>query len=164
MDKDDGTDDLEQWDDIDSDDGAWPGVLETDETLDDDAVEDPLDVGIAPSDKWSGANRFGTTPEEEREGESLDARLAEEEPDIPLDDGSDDEDKDEDELTRHGYDAEPRAGRLISEDEGLGPDEETDAVAYDAGVDAGGASAEEAAVHLVDDPNDPNGEGDRPLR
>jgi hypothetical protein len=49
----------------------------------------------------------------------------------------------------------------VAEDEGFGEDEEADAVAWDAGVDGGGASAEEAAIHLVDDPN---GDGDGPLR
>jgi hypothetical protein len=151
--------DLDDWEQIEDE-----GSLSTSDTLDDSAVEDALDAGIIPADKWSGANRFGTTPEEEREGESLDARLAEEEPDIALDDGDDDDDDaddDEDELTRRGYEVDPRAGRLFAEDEGLGPDEETDAVAFDAGIDAGAASAEEAAVHLSDDPN---GEGDGPLR
>jgi hypothetical protein len=158
--------DREEYDETDRDLGDWEliedeGSLSTSDTLDDDAVEDALDTGIVAADKWSGANRFGTTPEEEREGESLDARLAEEEPDIALDDGEGDDDNDEDELIRRGFEVDPRAGRLYAEDEGLGPDEETDAVAFDAGVDAGAATAEEAAVHLVDDPN---GEGDGPLR
>jgi len=148
--------DLDDWENIEDE-----GSLSTSDTLDDDAVEDALDTGIVPADRWAGANRFGTTPEEEREGETLDARLAEEEPDVALDYGEGDDDDDEDELTRRGYEVDPRAGRLFAEDEGLGPDEETDAVAFDAGIDAGAATAEEAAVHLVDDPN---GEGDGPLR
>ncbi|GAA1482603.1 DUF5709 domain-containing protein [Gordonia sinesedis] len=44
-----------------------------------------------------------------------------------------------------------RAGRLIAPDEGFGPDTESDAVATDCGIDGAGASAEEAAVHYVDD-------------
>ena len=116
----------DEYDATDRDLGDWEqiedeGSLSTSDTLDDDAVEDALDAGIVPADKWSGANRFGTTPEEEREGESLDARLAEEEPDIALDDGEGDDDDDEDELTRRGYEVDPRAGRLFAEDEGLGP-------------------------------------------
>jgi hypothetical protein len=149
----DGTNGTDEWDDIEDD-----GVLDASDTLDDDAVADPLDVGIAAADRWTGANRFGTTAAEQREGESLDQRLAEEEPDTSLDDEDDD---DEDELTRRGYDAEPRAGRLVAEDEGLGPDDEADSVAYDVGIDSGGASAEEAAMHIVDDPD---GSGDGPLR
>ena len=49
----------------------------------------------------------------------------------------------------HG--ATERAGRLVDEDEGLGPDLEKDLVAEDVGIDGAGASAEEAAVHVIDD-------------
>lgn len=45
----------------------------------------------------------------------------------------------------------PRAGRLLSSDKGVGPDEEKDVVAFDVGIDGAGASAEEAAMHLIDD-------------
>ena len=44
-----------------------------------------------------------------------------------------------------------RAGRLVDEDEGLGPDEEKDLVGEDVGIDGAGASAEEAAVYVVED-------------
>ena len=44
-----------------------------------------------------------------------------------------------------------RAGRLMAEDEGLGEDTEKDLIADDAGIDGAGASAEEAAVHVVDE-------------
>ncbi len=50
-----------------------------------------------------------------------------------------------------GDTADPRAGRLVAEDEGAHPDEEPDLVARDVGIDAGAASAEEAAVHVVDE-------------
>ena len=136
----------DEWDAVEDD-----GVLDAADTLD-DGVADPLDVGYSPADKWSGANRFGTTGAEQRQGESLDDLLAQEEPDV---DPYADEDTDEDELTRRGDDEDPRAGRLIAEDEGLGPDEERDAVAFDIGIDSGAASAEEAAVHITDDPNGP---------
>ena len=69
--------------------------------------------------------------------------------------------QDEDELMRRGYESEPRAGRLIADDEGFGPDQQADLVALDAGIDAAGASAEEAAMHVVEDPDGP---GDGPLR
>jgi len=142
------------WDDVEDD-----GVLDGSDTLDDDPVIDPLDTGVAPSDRWAGANRFGTTPDEALQGESLDSRLAAEEPDLdPYADPP--EDADEDETLRRGYERDARAGRLVSEDAGFGEDEEPDAVAWDAGIDGGGASAEEAAIHVVDDPN---GEGDGPL-
>jgi Family of unknown function (DUF5709) len=153
MSQDDTTDRDEEWNIVEDD-----GVLDASDTLDDDRVADPLDTGVAAADRWSGANRFGTTHAEERAGESLEQRLSEEEPDIDpyADDGND-----EDELTRRGYVEDPRAGRLVADDEGFGEDEEADLVARDAGIDAGAASAEEAAVHLVDEPDDP---GDSPIR
>jgi hypothetical protein len=49
----------------------------------------------------------------------------------------------------------------VADDEGSGEDEQADAVAWDVGVDGGGASAEEAAMHQVDDPDGP---GDGPPR
>lgn len=50
--------------------------------------------------------------------------------------------------------AEPqeRAGRLVEPDEGLESDTEKDMIAYDAGISGAGASAEEAAVHITDEP------------
>jgi Family of unknown function (DUF5709) len=153
MSQDDDTDNVEEWNVVEDE-----GVLDTSDTLDDDRVEDPLDTGIAPADRWTGANRFGTTPAEERQGESLDQLLAEEEPDIdPYAETYDDED----ELTRRGYEEDARAGRLVADDEGIGEDEEADAVARDVGIDAGGASAEEAAIHVVDEPDS---DEDSPLR
>lgn len=152
MDRDD-RDGSEEWDPDEDE-----GVLDASDTLDDDAVADPLDVGIEPPDRWAGANRFGTTAAEQRAGESVEQLLGEEEPDV---DPYTEDPQDEDELIRRGYEEEPRAGRLIADDEGFGADEQADLVARDAGIDAGGASAEEAAVHLVDDPD---GRGDGPLR
>lgn len=134
------------------------GVLDTSDTLDDDRVADPLDTGVAAADRWSGADRFGTVPAEARAGESLEQLLAQEEPDLdPAADAADDED----ELIRRGYEREPRAGRLVADDEGFGEDQQADSVAWDRGIDGGGASAEEAAMHVVDDPDGP---GDGPLR
>jgi protease I len=56
--------------------------LTTSEQLDEDELGvDPLERGVEPPEGWAGVDRFGTTPREEREGETLDQRLAEEEPD-----------------------------------------------------------------------------------
>jgi hypothetical protein len=149
--QDNSSDGIAEWDDIEDD-----GVLDSSDTLEGDLVTDPLDTGVAAADRWSGANRFGTTIAEARVGESLDRRLAQEEPDIdPLADPPDDED----EIVRRGYEREPRAGRLEALDT-LGEDQ-TDILARDVGIDAGGASAEEAAVHIVEDPDGPL---DGPLR
>jgi len=137
-------------------------VRETSESLDDNRVADPLDTGVTPPQHWSAGMRFGTTAEEEEQGESLDQLLAEEEPD-DIDLGPDDElpesEEEEDEdagdedveglLLDDGED--PRAGRLITEDEGAHPVGEPDLVARDAGIDGGAASGEEAAMHVVED-------------
>jgi hypothetical protein len=64
-----------------------PGdTLDQSESLDSEEIggtSDGDDV-VTPPDSWSGANKFGTTEREEHDGESLDQKLAEEEPDVPL--------------------------------------------------------------------------------
>jgi uncharacterized protein DUF5709 len=126
--------------------------------------DDPLDRGVAPPERWSSVIRNADEPE------SLDQLLAEEEPDPALDlddedvpegsasDGEDDdEDDDEDEADEYvdglllDDGPDPRAGRLVAEDEGAHPDDEADLVARDVGIDGGAASAEEAAIHVVED-------------
>jgi hypothetical protein len=63
-------------------DPAEPESLPPSEALDEDELRvDPLEEGVEPPEHWSGANRFGTTPSEIREGEPMAQRLAEEEPD-----------------------------------------------------------------------------------
>ena len=81
--------------------------------------------------------RHFPTEAEDRAGESLDDHLAEEEPEVW--------DNDADDLP-----AEVRAGRLIGTDGGTGPVEDDD-IAIDAGRAGNAASAEEAAVHVIDD-------------
>lgn len=120
--------------------------LQPGDTLDDRGVDDLLDEGYSPPEKWSVLEKFGNTPREEREGESLDDRLAEEVPDPAL---SYDEDDGEDEFGDQI--GNRRAGRLVSPDEGAHGDREKDEVADDVGIDGGAASAEEAAVHVVDE-------------
>jgi hypothetical protein len=110
-------------------------VQDGSDSLDGDPGDDPLDRGVVPPERWSAAMRFGTTAAEQEDGESLDQRLAEEEPDsLALDD-----------------DPDPRAGRLVAKDETADAAEEDDLEAQDAGIDGGAATAEEAAVHVVDD-------------
>lgn len=61
----------------------WANVPPTEEQLDEDELAtDPLEAGMDPPDDWSAADRYATTPREQRAGESLDDRLAEEQPDI----------------------------------------------------------------------------------
>ncbi len=127
------------------------GVLEDAETLEDSATGDPLDTGILPTDRYYGADRFGTTEEEEEEGESLDQLLAEEEPEADpyaKARAEDEEAETQDEYLEETDVPDPRSGRLVAEDEGAHPDAESDLVARDVGIDAGAAGAEEAAVHV----------------
>jgi hypothetical protein len=135
-------------------------VKDASDTLDGNPGDDPLDTGVIPPQRESTALRYGSTAAEEEAGESLDQLLAEEEPDDvpdvdderPEDIAGDDAAADEDVdglLLDDGPD--PRAGRLVAEDEGAHPDAEADLVARDVGIDGGAASAEEAAVHVVDE-------------
>jgi hypothetical protein len=124
------------------------GVLEPSDSLDgDDLTADVLDTGVDAGEGYRGANRFGTTAEEERQGESLDQLLAEEEPEPAVDDEWTDEDSPRDD----DHTSDPRSGRLVAPDEGAHGDEESDAVASDVGIDGGAAGAEEAAVHLLEE-------------
>jgi hypothetical protein len=135
-------------------------VQDSTDTLDGAPGDDPLDRGVVPPERWSGDIRRG---DQGGGGESLDELLAEEEPDPALafddDEPEDVEDFDEDDdagdedvdglLLDDGPD--PRAGRLVAEDEGAHPDEEEDLVASDVGIDGGAATAEEAAMHVVEE-------------
>jgi Family of unknown function (DUF5709) len=134
-----------------------PAGLDASDTLDGDPGDDPLDQGIAPPDRWSAGERFGTTAPEEQEGESLDRLLSEEEPERDPYADSDDDDEEGDGEDRRADDLwgddepEPRSGRLVADDEGAHADAEEDLVAHDVGIDGGAASAEEAAVHIQDE-------------
>ncbi|MGL5909741.1 MAG: DUF5709 domain-containing protein, partial [Phycicoccus sp.] len=55
----------------------------------------------------------------------------------------------EDDWLGDGEVGSERAGRLVAPDEGGWGDTEKDLVGADVGVDGAGASAEEAAVHVV---------------
>jgi hypothetical protein len=141
-------------------------VLDSSDTLDGAPGDDPLDRGVVTPDRWSAGIRYGTTAEEQQEGASLDRLLAEEEPDDTQEaEEAEEEENDESRAFAGDEDVadedidglllddgpDPRAGRLVAEDEGAHPDEEPDLVASDVGIDAGGATAEEAAVHVVDE-------------
>jgi hypothetical protein len=120
--------------------------LQEEDTLVDRGLDDKLDEGYSAPEKWSPGEGYGNTQLEEEMGETLDQRLRQEVPEPDPYDGSED-------ATENvgGEVGDDRAGRLVAEDEGLGPDEEKDLVAEDAGVDGAAASAEAAAVHVVDE-------------
>ena len=170
---------------------ALDPVDEDDHTM--DRTASVHDTSWVPDDRPPKRSDFGNTLTEMREGESLDQRLSEDEPDLleqelgdPVDqilgqraDTEDDPNFEEDpdarlateadddpEVARAIADAggdldlpapsfaeeQPRAGRLVEPDEGLESDTEKDMIAYDAGISGAGASAEEAAVHITEQP------------
>ena len=106
------------------------------DTLTGDNTEDPLDAGYSPPDRANRSWR-GETNEEAERGESLDDKLAEEVPDVG-----------ESDLAL--ADEQPRAGRLVAPDEGAHADTEKGEIATDVGRAGYAASAEEAAVHILD--------------
>jgi hypothetical protein len=113
--------------------------LSADDTLLGAGGVDPLDVGYtAPMRERK--NHWGETGWEQAHDEPLDTRLAAEEPEVWADDRPTD-------VTR--------AGRLIVDfdaDPDLDGDRENDVYAIDEGVDGAGASAEEAAMHWIEQP------------
>ncbi len=139
-------------------------VLDSSDTLAGPPGDDPLDRGVATPERWSAVMRFGSTAEEQLAGESLDQLLAEEDPDEGLEPEDDrpedvlwDGNASDDDIARYaGADGpDPRAGRLITtaaDDTGdVYRAWDTDATAHDAGIDGGGATAEEAALHYLED-------------
>jgi len=126
------------------DDEDQPGT--GDGMVSDRGLDDPLDEGYSPPEKWSPAEGYGNTPLEEQLGETLDQRVTQEipEPDPYEEAANETEDV-------GGEVGAERAGRLVAEDEGAHTDFEKDLVAEDVGIDGAAASAEEAAVHVVDD-------------
>jgi len=128
--------------------------LEPEDTLLDRGVEDVLDEGYSPAERPWAVDDFGVTPQEEHTGEDLDHRLARELPDVGVDpddpDWPSDTSDTDGELTDDQV-GDRRAGRLVDAAEGGVRDTDADAWAEDVGIDGAGASAEEAAVHVVDD-------------
>jgi hypothetical protein len=130
--------------------------LQPDDTLDDRGVDDVLDEGMSPPERPSRDVARGTTAAEDAAGETLDERLEQEEPDpaahVVHDAGAQAEeleDADENGDPSDGFEVgDARTGRLVeSDDDGVAEDD----LADDVGLDAGAASAEEAAVHTVEE-------------
>ncbi|MER8185054.1 DUF5709 domain-containing protein [Kitasatospora sp. NPDC094015] len=129
------------------------GVLDTEDTLLDRGA-DPYDEGWSPPERPLAVNRTGTTAREGAEGETLEQRLSEEWPDPNLQDRDGETDglgdaSDTDGELLDDEVGDRRAGRLVAPDgrpRGL--------LASDVGIDGAAASAEEAAVHVVREPDD----------
>ena len=145
-------------------------AAEGDSVLDQDDVEDPLDRGFSPPEKPRGVDAFGTTVEEQRQGENLEQRIRQEEPDPNTAYGAPENESglDEDEEDRVGGDdpdsiaaeddfigdaevGDTRAGRLVAPDEGAHEDVDHEMVGRDVGVNGAAASAEEAAMHIIEE-------------
>ena len=105
---------------------------------------DELDTGYSPPER----------PIALRDPETMDERLAEELPDVsepPADwDGLGDHAGGDGELMGDQVGGR-RSGRLVAPDEGSHSGGNADLSAQDVGIDGGAASAEEAAMHVVDD-------------
>jgi len=124
--------------------------LQPQDTLDDRGVDDVLDEGISPAEKLRGSNAKGTTAREAEEGETIDDRLRQEEPEV-WEEAEAESRADILDGPVGGEVGNARAGRLVAPDEGAHEDTEKDLIAEDEGIDGAGASAEEAAVHVIDE-------------
>lgn len=140
-----GDGDQEIYGDYSVDDENQPSNLED---LPDEDVADELDRGYSPPERYSAGQGYGNTPWEEEHRETIDQRIGQEEPDQDPYAEVDDDFLDDGEVGGR------RAGRLVDPDRGLGEDTESDLVGEDVGIDGAGASAEEAAVHIVEDFSD----------
>ncbi len=124
--------------------------LDSGDTLLDRGLVDPLDEGYSPPDREPSVGV--PTESEEAEGLSLDQLLSAEEPEVDAGERSD-------LFSEYGDEVgDLRAGRLVDGDEGAYVDTDKDLWAGDIGIDGAGATAEEAAVHVIDVDGDQDGE------
>ncbi|MFD3545147.1 DUF5709 domain-containing protein [Streptomyces sp. NPDC058655] len=128
------------------------GQPDMDDSLSGPDTDAILDQGYSPPERPYASDRRATTGEEQQQGESLDDRLAREVPDLeaPAGDGIGDL------VDGDGEPVDPqagtaRAGRLAATTDFP---HENNVLAQDVGIDAGAASAEEAAVHVIEDEED----------
>jgi hypothetical protein len=154
---------------------GMPEYADDDSTADERAASAREADGPAPAalpaereDGPMALDDFGTTPEEQRRGESLAGRLVREEPDTAPPPATPDlsDPQPMDPMTdspvstyeRTGTDAvtDGRVGRLVQPDQGGREDTEAEEIAVDAGSSGGGASAEELALHEVRDEDLPD--------
>ena len=138
---------------VDDEDQLQPGA-----TLDATELSDVLDRGYSPPDRAPWGYDDWPTAAEQRQGQPLDRRLAQEEPDVDpwaeeerrLRSDHEDENALDEEI---GLDeADGRVGRLVQPDGGTGEDVDGQEWARDIGIDGAGASAEEAAMHFTRPP------------
>ena len=146
------------WDDT-SDSGEYSveddNQLQSEDTLIDRGVDDALDEGFSPPER-----PYARTVLDHPGPETLDELLAEEEPDPAsrlnnvldeLEQERSDNAERETEFPDRDEVGGARSGRLVAPDAGFGPDDDSEMFASDVGIDGGAASAEEAAMHVIDD-------------
>lgn len=100
-----------------------------------DDPDEAMQTGYSPPDREPASLRRARTRAEEREGVGIEDYLSQEEPDIDPDDAA-------------AGPPEPRAGRLVTAEEGTSHRVEPDGVAQDVGPAGYAFSAEEAAMHI----------------
>lgn len=124
--------------------------LQPQDTLDDRGVDDVLDEGISPPEKLRGADDKAVTARGELEGETIEERLRQEEPEVWAE-AEEERDAEVVDGPVGGEVGEERTGRLVAPDEGVREDTDQGPYAEDEGIDGAGASAEEAAVHTIEE-------------
>lgn len=144
---------------------AEPGESQPDmeNALGEPDLDEIMDTGYSPPDRPVAATRHGTTGREQQTGETLGERLSQEEPEeeamaddahvIPWGNpaGAPESDDMTGDPTGDATTAgRERAGRMAPADEGA-PVRHISVLARDAGIDGGAASAEEAAMHIVEE-------------
>lgn len=132
------------------------GLPGTDPVLPQKILTGDEQEGIAPpGEDRLYSDGYGVTAAEQARGETIDAYLAAEEPDVlaALEDPADSY-SDADSAADPFTDVDQRVGRLVDIDEGARSDSEPDLIGSDVGTDTGGFSAEEQAMHLVPEPLD----------
>lgn len=112
--------------------------LELSDTLMDSGSAEPLDEGWSPRDR-PGRHRL-ETEQEQYVGDTIDERHDQEEPEV----------WESDEVGAGGREPD-RVGRLGAGSPDLAGRSTVSVVAEDEGLSGGAASAEEAAVHLIDE-------------
>lgn len=122
--------------------------LQPEETLVNRGVKDVLDEGYTVPENWSPAQGFGNTAAEMRQGETIEQRVTQEQPEVVKDDSPWNPDP-----TEPREVGNKRAGRLVDDRHGYdgGEDTESESIGHDVGISGGAASAEEAAMHVIDE-------------
>ncbi|MGN9909080.1 DUF5709 domain-containing protein [Phytohabitans sp. LJ34] len=151
---------------------------------------EPAAIPLDRDDRPEAIDRFGTTAEEQREGESLDDKLTRETADPAMRNVGERRDATPSPIEAEAFDPDPLSeetdrvddqtplddtgpvdprtdspvsmydtgagtgsvGRLVEPDEGVRADTEGSSIARDAGAAGGAPSAEEAAIHEVEEP------------